>query len=495
MSKSSLSFWQTMKSYTRPFWCANFIELFERWAYYGVRGGIAVYLVAAVAKGGLGFNHLQKGNIFLWWAAFQSILPTFIGGFADRYGYKKSVFIAVTLTILGYLNMAVQTSYWPFFIACMMVALGTALFKPGLQGTLAHSTTSQNAALGWSIFYMVVNIGGFTGPLIAGYLRLMSWKYVFITSALMHSVNYLILLTYKSPENKVKVKTQGIGQGLLEFFKVFWSSIANLLAHPPLIMFLLVFSGFWLMFMQLFDLLPNYITDWVDTASVSIFFGKLLGIKSWVAYGMSGQQLPAEWFINLDAGAIIIFMLPIGWMFGRMFAVSAMVLGIVVATAGLLLSGYTMNPWWCLLGIFVFAVGEMIASPRKSEYLAMIAPPEKKGLYMGYVNFPQGIGWMAGSALAAPIYQFRGDKLTLARRYLTDNLGLSAEQLKSIAPEKVVDVLAQQLQLPNARAATKFLFDHYQPNQIWWYFVVIGLISMVGMLIYNIYFARPKKNV
>jgi len=488
-----LTFSETLKSFTRSFWCSNGIELMERWAYYGVRGGLAVYMVAALATGGLGFTHIEKANIFFWWAAFQSLLPTFTGGYADRYGYKKTVAVAVGLAVLGYLNMAIQTSYWPFFFACMMVATGTALFKPGIQGILANSTNPQNATLGWSFFYMVVNIGGFTGPLIAGYLRLMSWKYVFITSAIIHSLNFIILFMFKEPDGGVirqKVK-KGFIENVTEFFTILVSSIRNLL-EPRLIMFLVVFSGFWLMFMQLFDLLPNFITDWVDTSSIALFFGNLFNKPEWIAFGQSNSQLPAEWLINLDAGAIIFLMLPIGWTFGRLKPVSAMVLGIVIATAGLIVSGQTMSAWFCLLGILVFAIGEMIASPRKSEYLAMLAPPGKKGLYMGYVNFPQGIGWMVGSKIAGPIYQYNGDKLTLAKDYLVNKLHIPGDVVSAIPPEKVMDTLTTQLHLASTRETTRFLFETYHPEKIWYIFGAIGLASMVGMLIYNIIVEKKR---
>ncbi|HNW34329.1 MAG TPA: MFS transporter, partial [Candidatus Ozemobacteraceae bacterium] len=412
------SFFQTLTSFSRAFWCSNFIELFERWAYYGVRGGIAVYMVAAAAIGGLEFSHLQKANIFFWWAAFQSLLPTVIGGHADHYGHKRTVAFAISISVFGYICMALVSGYWPFFFASMLVATGTAIFKPGIQGILANSTTKDNATLGWSVFYMIVNIGGFTGPLIAGYLRLMSWKYVFITSACIHSLNFFGLLFFDEPdrghanvEHTDKNLLETVARVFKEFWQVLFSSLKNLI-DPPLIMFLTVFSGFWLMFMQLFDLLPNFITDWVDTAAVALFFGKLFGNDAWIAFGQSGKQIPAEWLINLDAFAIIFLMLPIGWIFGRLRPVAGMILGIFIASAGLVVAGYTMNVWICCLGILVFAVGEMIASPRKSEYLSMLAPPGKKGLYMGYVNFPQGIGWMLGSSLAGPIYQYYGDKTT-----------------------------------------------------------------------------------
>ncbi|MFZ2957586.1 MAG: MFS transporter [Candidatus Ozemobacteraceae bacterium] len=498
-TENAPGFFQTLTSFNRAFWFSNVIELLERWAYYGVRGGIAVYMVAAVAVGGLEFTHLQKANIFFWWAAFQSLLPTVTGGYADHYGHKKTVAFAIAISVLGYINMSMQASYWPFFFACMMVATGTAIFKPGIQGILANSTNKENATLGWSFFYMIVNVGGFTGPLIAGYLRLMSWKYVFITSACIHSLNFITLFFFDEPDrghvkkiNTDKNLSETLARTFKEFWQILFSSVKNLI-DPPLLMFLIVFSGFWLMFMQLFDLLPNFITDWVDTAPVAMFFGKLFGNNAWVAFAESGKQIPAEWLINLDAFAIIILMLPIGWVFGRLRPVAGMILGIFIASIGLLVAGYTMSVWVCSLGILVFAVGEMIASPRKSEYLSMLAPPGKKGLYMGYVNFPQGIGWMLGSSLAGPIYQYHGDKTTLARQYLVEKLNMGIDVVSQIPSDQVLPTLSKSLNHLTSRETTQFLFSFYHPEKIWFVFAAVGILSMLGMLAYNLLIEKKRQ--
>lgn len=475
---------QIMSSFPRSFWAANIIELIERWAYYGVRTGIAIYIVTAVALGGLGFDHTQKGNIFFWWAMFQAILPIFLGGFTDYYGHRKSVAIAIGITIFGYINMGLQHSYVLFFASCMCVGIGTALFKPGLQGILANSTNKENASIGWSFFYMIVNIGGFIGPMIAGSLRLTNWQNVFFMSAAIHALNYIFLFSFKYKNPVVAKAPSSLKEVALNVGHLFWSSIKNL-NRPGLLMFLLVFSGFWLMFMQLFDLLPNFITDWVDTSLVYQWLGNLFHKESWLAAAATQTQIPAEWFINLDAGTIIVLMMPIGMIARRYYAVSAMTFGIVVATVGLILSGLTMNPGWCLLGIFIFAIGEMIASPRKSEYLAMIAPPEDKGLYMGYVNFPVGIGWVTGSKLAAYLYQNFGDKITLAKKYLIANFAFTPEQAASIPKEKVVSTLQELMHHASPWETTALLFNTYHPYKVWWVLAAIGLTSMVGMLIYN----------
>ncbi|HEY9764936.1 MAG TPA: MFS transporter [Chroococcales cyanobacterium] len=494
------TFLQTMTTFSRAFWFANFIELMERWAYYGLRGGfLSVYMVTAVGLGGLGFNHLQKGDIYMWWALIQSLLPMFTGGYADRYGYKKTVAIAISITMLGYVTMGYQMSYWGFLAGCMMVATGTAVFKPGIQGVLANTTNDKNAPLGWSVFYMIVNIGGFVGPLVTGFLKVLSWKYVFLLSAAVHALNFIFLLCFKDPSSGVERETQSHANfqdafkaNVSEFFTILVHSVRNLF-EPRLLTFLVVFSGFWLMFMQLFDLLPNYITDWVDSSNIYLALGNFMPFFSNLKHlGLTGVPFPTEWMINVDSGAIFLLMLPIGWTFGKMKPVPAMIIGMIIASVGIVFAGQTMSGLFCVFGIFVFAIGEMIASPRKSEYLASIAPPGKKGLYMGYVSFPQAIGWVIGSKIGGIIYQGHGDKLTLAKQYMTEQLHLSKDAINAIPPEKIMERLRELCHLASSKDATQMLFNTYHPERIWYLFAAIGAASTIGMLIYYLVVERHR---
>jgi MFS family permease len=135
-------------------------------------------------------------------------------------------------------------------------------------------------------------------------------------------------------------------------------------------------------------------------------------------------------------------------------------------------------------GIFIFAVGEMMSSPKKMEYLSEIAPPDKKGLYMGYANVPLAIGWGIGSSLGGYMYQHFGDKVTLAKQYMATKLNMSPETLDALPKDQVMTTLAAQLG-KTPREATELLFAVYQPQQIWYVFGAIGLASMIGLIIYD----------
>jgi MFS family permease len=475
-------FLEQIRSFNRAYWACNVMELIERWAYYGVRTVLSLYIVDAVSRGGLEFTHIQKGSIYAWWALIQSLLPLFTGGFADRYGYKNTVAFSITIKIAGYVLMATQHSYWGFFLGCMLLATGTAIFKPGVQGIIANATKDSNAAVGWGVFYAMVNIGGFIGPWTAGYLRILDWSYVFYANAALVALNFLILPFFKEPE-RPSFDAGTAKSPLQEAVQILVVSVKNVF-EPRLAAFLVIFSGFWLMFMQLFDLLPNFIDDWVDSSNLLAGVGQLFGNQGMIAAAQAGQQIQPEWMINIDAGAIVFLMVPIAALFSRMKALHSIIWGILISVIGIVLAGASMNGALVAFGIFIFAVGEMMSSPKKMEYLSEIAPPDKKGLYMGYANVPLAIGWGIGSSLGGYMYQHFGDKVTLAKQYMATKLNMSQATLDALPKEEVMTTLAAQLG-KTPREATELLFAVYQPQQIWYVFGAVGLASMIGLIIYD----------
>ena len=264
---------------TTLFWILCSMEMWERLAYYGMRVVVPIYIAQADEPGGLHFSQAEKGQIYAWWFIFQSVLPTFTGGFADRFGYKKTIFWAINLKVIGYILMASQREYWGFFFGTMILATGTAIFKPGIQGTLAHSIPRGASSKGWGLFYWLVNVGAMLGPPHAGYLHGMSWGWVFYGCAMIVSLNYLMLLTYQDPDSGY--------QGDDTFMEVFAMTLKNLF-NARLMAFFLILSGFWLMMYQLWDLHPLFIRDWVDSSGITAL-----------------NILPESWVHTLDRGVMV----------------------------------------------------------------------------------------------------------------------------------------------------------------------------------------------
>jgi POT family proton-dependent oligopeptide transporter len=451
----------------RAFWMLNIMEMLERLAYFGVRVVIPIYIAQADEIHGLHFTQAQKGEIFAWWALVQTGVPIFSGGFADRYGYKKTISISIVIKIVGYLLMATQRSYAGFLTGCLVLAFGTAIFKPGVWGSLQRSMKNEDSSVGWGVFYMLVNVGGFLGPPLAHFLYGFSWPTVFFGCAVIVSLNLLMLLTYPN------IAAGGDQSGGV--LKTAWITLSNLF-NLRLIAFILIMSGFWLMFMQLFDLLPNFIVDWVDSRAI---------VAALHLPGMFTTQTPRgimvaqEWMINLDAFLIVLLVVWISHLVTRMRRVHSIFLGITISSAGLLAAGFSMSGVACLAGIACFAFGEMLASPKMNDYLGVIAPEGKKGLYMGYANMPTAIGWYLGSKLAGNLYGDRGEKAGLALRWLQQHGGAPAGIDRTTAL-----VAMQKVAHMDPNAASAELWRSYHPYQVWYPFAAIGIASAIGIFLY-----------
>src|SRR5438105_1394727 len=195
-----LGLWAAIASLSYVFWIVGAMEMVERLAYYGVRIVAPLYATRPLSAGGLGITMATFGWLLMWWNLMQSIVSIFTGGLSDRYGYKQTIFASTVLKSFAYLVMAWFHSYFGFFCGAMLLAIGTAIFKPGLQGTLVRSTNRRNSSMAWGIFYQTVNIGGWIGPLIALHNRTrLGWKYIFYTNAAIICCNFLLLLTYREP--------------------------------------------------------------------------------------------------------------------------------------------------------------------------------------------------------------------------------------------------------------------------------------------------------
>ncbi len=464
------------------YWMLCNIEMFERMAYFLVRSVVAVYIMQADDPGGLHFTAAQKGTIFAWWFVFQSVLPMFTGGYADRYGYKKTIAFSVTLNIIGFVMMAYLRTYVGFFAGVLTLATGTAFFKPGLQGSLAQNLDKSNSSVGWGIFYWIVNVGAFIAHPLAGLLQVgIGWKAVFLTSAGLTACNYLFLFTFKDFASGAS-KTESPVQ-------VFVRTIKNIF-EPRLVSWLLIMSCFWLMMYQLWDLHPNFLTDWTDSSGVASFLPNFLSHET-----DRGWQVLQQNMLALNSLLIVICMIPVSWIVRRLRTLEAMVIGMIVATGGILIAGLTANGWVFLLGVLFFSSGEMLTGPKKNEYLGLIAPPGKKGLYLGYVNIPVGIGGFFGSKLAGYVYGHYGEKAVLAQRYLLEHTPLGQGKTWNGDP----DALTKLLDVPRTDAmvklqevtgldpvqATHMLWNTYSPHlYVWLPFAAIGVIAVIALIIF-----------
>lgn len=482
---------KVIKKFPKTFWVANSMEMFERIAWYGLFTVLALYLTNSTDKGALGFSQAEKGQMMGIVTAILYLLPIITGAIADRVGYKKMLVIAYIVYSSGYLMMSIFTSYYSVFAAFLWVALGAALFKPIISATVAKTTNKETSSIGFGIFYMIVNVGGFIGPFIASKLRHSgdgnSWKLVFYMSVAAILINLmLVLLFYKEPDREKSDKK------LSEVIKNSLNNIWTALKDTKLLIFLIIMVGFWTMFNQLFYTLPNFIDQWIDT---SVLYNSLHNISPWLAnaFGTDKHDIAPEMIINLDAGMIVLVQILVSTIVMRLKPINAIISGIIVNTIGIGLAFATHNAFYVILGIVIFAIGEMASSPKFTEYVGRIAPKGKEALYMGTSFLPVAAGNFFTGFLSGNVYQSISDKTSLLKTEVASRDIHLPEISKVFSQNQYFDEAAKQMGMGKTEL-TQYLWDNYHPEHIWYIFSAIGIVTVLGLFIYDKFVLKSKKD-
>jgi predicted MFS family arabinose efflux permease len=245
-------------------------------------------------------------------------------------------------------------------------ALGIALVKPAVVGTTARASKENVRSIGYSIYYTLVNVGGALGPYVASWVHQhLSVENVFRVAALsVFLMFFAVLVLFKEPQRDVAAQATSLGQAARNFLTV--------LSNPRFMLFLLIFSGYWIVFWQEFITLPLYVTRFIDpTADTELLLvtGPLVVIAFTVAINFATRKIPS--FAAITLGTLI------------------------SAVAWLLLVIQPSIPM-VVLTLIVVALGEITQSPRYYEYISRLAPPGQQGTYMGFAFLPIGIGSMIG---------------------------------------------------------------------------------------------------
>ena len=470
------------------FWVCGGMEMIERLAYYGVKAVATLYAKDPVSHGGLGITMTSFGIILACWAWTQTLVPAFTGGLSDRYGYKETIFVSTLVKISGYLTMAAFPSFYGFFAGAILLATGTAIFKPGIQGTLVKATNRKNSSMAWGVFYQTVNIGGYIGPLVAGFMRKLEWRYVFLACAAIICINFLFLLVYKEPDKAERLaRNQKFKEGTAKRESLWRESLTEL-KKKHVWLYLAIFSGFWFMFNALFDVLPAHIDDWVDTSDVvRSLFGTHGStnpvINFFVVMNKAGTQIQPEGMLNLDAGMIMVTCFVFAWISGKMRATTSMVVGTLLSTAAMFMIGFSIAGWTMVIAILVFAVGEMLSSPKFSEFIGNFAPADKKAMYLGFSQIPLAVGWGLEGFVGPALYDHFGSKERFARELLLQR-GMPAAQVGAIKQgEAFQKLVAFTHEAPSH--LTDVLYQSHHVGALWILLGVIGVVSAIGIYMYG----------
>jgi proton-dependent oligopeptide transporter, POT family len=386
--------------FQKVFWVANSIEVFERFAYYGIYMGFGIYMEY------LGYTKAQLGIVQTIFLLFSYMIPVISGTFADKYGFKKVLIVSYLAYLPSILLLMITKSFSVIALTMLSIGLAAGIFKPLISGTVRVTTDGTNKTLGFGIFYAMVNVGASFGPVIMGRLRAISWNYAFMAAAISISVMLLItILFYKEPKREIEGVTLGqkfkeIGIVLSDFkFLVFLVSIGLF---------------FWIPLWAFFNMLAMYVDKNLDTAKlfldVKSIFGS--GVANFISHtDENGVRKLLGESISHTGYVIMIFQILVSRIAEKFKAIPTFSFGLLIATVGFFFLGYAnvASSSWVFLGIFLFAVGEMTSSPRIQEYITWLAPKEKAGLYMGTNFLAIGIGAFSG-VIYTPLYGYFLDR-------------------------------------------------------------------------------------
>jgi len=382
------------------FWIANSIEILERFAYYGIYMGFGIYMEY------LGYSKGQLGIVQSLFLLFSYATPIFSGTFADKFGFKKVLIVSYLAYLPTILLLIVTNSFTGIALTMLGIGFAAGIFKPLVSGTVRVTTDSSNKTLGFGIFYAMVNIGASFGPVVAGKLRAISWNHAFIAAAIGIGLMLIItILFYKEPEREIGNAT------LKQKFKDMYVALSDI---KFLVFLILLGLTFWLPLWAFFNLVAVYVDRNLDTVRLFLVIDSIS--PSWFSHLLSAEdrngtrKLLGETIAHTGY-IIMILQVFISRMFEKFKAIPSFSFGLFVSAAGMFTIGYAYIsvPEFIFLGIFLFAVGEMISSPRIQEYIMWLAPKEKAGLYMGTNFLATGLGGALSGVTYTILYGYFRD--------------------------------------------------------------------------------------
>lgn len=372
--------------FERPFWVANISELFERLSYYAAFASLARYLHET-----LKFPVEQASGLTGLFGGLVWFLAAFGGTLADRMGFRRALSLAYLILSCAYFLLGSIGAPWlapvrdamPLVVlvtlVLMLPALGIALVKPCVVGTTARASKENVRSIGYSIYYTLVNIGGAAGPYVASWVHQhMSVENVFRVAALsVFAMFFAVLLFFKEPRRSGETQTVSLAQAARNF--------GTVLGNPRFMIFLLIFSGYWIVYWQEFIILPIYVHNYIDpkaNTELMLVTGPLTVISLQLLFSFLTKKIPA--FSAITLGTL---MSGLAWILLILHPTVPMVIVTLVAVS----------------------LGEITQSPRYYEYISRLAPPGQQGTYMGFAFLPIGIGSLIGGWFGGKLVHYFGE--------------------------------------------------------------------------------------
>lgn len=412
---------KSSERFPKSFWTANLTELFERGAYYAMASFVVVYL----GQIGMGEYLPSVLNSILWGLVY--FLPILSGTIADHVGFKRSLLVAFVLLATGYLFMGSLVWFLgatlnptiepgisvgldiilPAVLGILFIGAGGSVVKPCISGTV-QKTAGSKATLAFGIFYMVINVGSLFGRITAYFVRTeFNLSFIFAVSLVFAIIAFFVVLTvYRDPEKERKEKAQASGVAEVEPVPAKPKrSVGRILADMILVLrnkrfftFLMVCSGFWFVYFQVYNVIPMYLKRVVDL------------------------NPPLDLITLANPIVIVCFQLLVTLRFGKLKPIKSMIFGAVIIGLAMIINLVPiymtggvreivkvhillpMGAAFAVLTVAFIAFGELFAAARQFEYIGKLAPKGQEGLFLGYANLPMAIGSLTGGPIGAVIF-------------------------------------------------------------------------------------------
>ena len=413
--------------FERSFWVANISEIFERLAYYGSFASLANYL-----RESLSFPTEQTGTLTGIFGGMVWFLAIFGGAVADRLGFRRALSLAYFVLTAAYFLLGSIAAPWlapvrnlmplGLFVGFILIlpALGISLVKPSVVGTTARASGENVRSLGYSIYYTMVNIGGASGPLAASFARryLGAGKIFLVAACAVFVMFFVVLIFFREPRKEAESRQPSVREVARNFCTVLGNYklvlpalgvagalwIFQYISHVPFpiwvwlvllaivltgisrfMWFLVIFTGYWIVFWQQWILMPVYLHNYVN------------------------KELDVELVLVTDGIVVITCTILVNYLTQKIPAFRAVILGTLITGLSWIVLALHPSMWGAVTAIFVLAIGEIVHQPRYYEYISRLAPKGQQGTYMGFAFLPLGIGSLIGGWFGGRVLHYFGE--------------------------------------------------------------------------------------
>jgi POT family proton-dependent oligopeptide transporter len=385
-----LSFSQRLKEiregFEPAFWVANISELFERLSYYAAFASLARYLHEV-----LNFPTERAADLTGFFGGLVWFLAIVGGATADRLGFRRALSLAYLILTAAYFLLGSIGSSWiapvrnslPLGLFVLFIltlpALGVALVKPCVVGTTARASKENVRSIGYSIYYTLVNIGGALGPIVASWVHQnLSVENVFrVAAASVFLMFFLVLIFFKEPRQSNETQVSSVAETLSNFGKV--------LTNPKFMLFLLIFTGYWIVYWQEFITLPLYVHDYID------------------------PQANTERMLATGPIVVIALTVAISVLTKRVSAFRAVLVGTLISMIAFAVIAVHPTVTAAYVALVIVALGELTQQPRYYDYISRLAPSGQQGTYMGFAFLPLGIGAFVAGRIGGYLLHYFGE--------------------------------------------------------------------------------------